>query len=229
MKTLSFMLICILLQSHMAAATEALGYYSNGKLKDSESIIERGTPIRKLFLGRKRFYGTTEIQNVISDAADFVRQTYPQSEMLQVGDIANKNGGLAEGHGSHQNGLDVDIVYLTNNGKLQSQNAAYWEEDFVIKGKLSTNFNVERNLMLFKHLFATQPVDRIFVDEVIKNKFCAYAASKKLLADNEVKETLRRLRVEKLHTTHFHMRLKCPTADYACTAQASVPAGTGCN
>jgi penicillin-insensitive murein endopeptidase len=228
MKSISAILI-LLIQFNQAMASEAVGFYSSGKLKDSESIIDRGTPIRKLFLGRKRFYGTTEIQNVISDAADFVRQTFPNAEILQVGDLANKNGGVAEGHGSHQNGLDVDIVYLTNNGKLQSQNAAYWEEEFVINGKLSTNFNVERNLMLFKHLFATQPVERIFVDEVIKKKFCSYATSKKLLADTEIKETLRRLRVEKLHSTHFHMRLKCPEADYACKAQVSVPAGTGCN
>jgi penicillin-insensitive murein endopeptidase len=111
---------------------------------------------------------------------------------------------------------------------LQSQNAAYWEEEFVIRGKLSANFNAERNLMLFKHLFATHPVERIFVDDVIKKKLCSYAKANKLFNDTEIKETLRRLRVEKLHSTHFHLRLKCPEADYTCKAQSAVPAGTGC-
>jgi penicillin-insensitive murein endopeptidase len=229
MKISRIILVLVLIQSGLVNASEAVGFYSSGKLKDGESIIEKGTRIHKLFLARKRFYGTVEIQNVISDAADYVGQTYPKSEILQVGDISHKDGGVCAGHGSHQNGLDVDIVYLTNNGKLQSQNAAYWEEEFVLKGKISPNFHTERNLDLFKYLVNHHPVERIFVDEVIKKHFCSYAKSKNLLGDPEVKETLRRLRVEKLHVTHFHMRLKCPEADYACKTQAAVPAGTGCN
>jgi len=228
MKLSGIIFLVAFIHVNLSQATEAVGFYSSGSLKDSESIMELATPVHKLFLGRKRFYGTTEIQNCISDAADFVRQSFPQAEKLQIGDIANKNGGPCAGHGSHQNGLDVDIVYLTKNGKLQSQNASYWEEEFVIKGKISPNFHTERNLELFKNLITVQKAERIFVDEVIKKHFCSYAKSNKLLADKDVVETLRRLRVEKLHSTHFHLRLKCPEADYACKAQATVPAGTGC-
>lgn len=209
-------------------ASEAVGYYSDGKLKNSESIIERGTLIRKLFMQRQRFFGTTEMQNTISDAADFVRQTYPDAEVLQVGDIANKDGGACKEHASHQNGLDVDIVYLTKNGKLQSQNAPYWEEEFVKSGKVSQNFYLERNLALFKHLVLTKPVGRIFVDEAIKKAFCTYAKNNNLLKDPETAETLRRIRVEKLHSTHFHLRLVCAEGDYSCKDQAAVPEGTGC-
>jgi penicillin-insensitive murein endopeptidase len=209
-------------------ASEAIGYYSSGSIKDAESIQERGTPIRKLFLQRGRFFGTQEIQDIISDAADFVRQEFPDSEMLQVGDIANKNGGVLKEHGSHQNGLDTDIVYLTRNGNLQSQTAAYWQEEFVKAGVVTANFNTERNLALFKHLIMNTPTERIFVDEAIKRHFCSYAKKNNLLNDSDVKETLRRLRVEKLHTNHFHMRIKCPKTDLKCKAQAAVPAGTGC-
>lgn len=221
-------LVLILLTSVEAFASEAIGYYSSGSLKDGESISERGTNIRKLFLQRKRFYGTTQIQDVISDAADFVRQEFPDAEVLQVGDIANVKGGALAEHGSHQNGLDADIVYLTRNGKLQSQTAAYWEEDFVKNGKVTANLHTERNFALFKHLIVNQLAERIFVDQAIKTQFCSYAKANNLMNDPETKETLRRLRVEKLHTTHFHMRIKCPTTDLKCKAQAAVPAGTGC-
>lgn len=224
----TLMLVFILIQSAALQASEAVGYYSSGSLKEAESIQDRGTPIRKLFLQRGRFYGTQEIQDIISDAADFVRQEFPDSEMLQVGDIANKNGGALKEHGSHQNGLDADIVYLTRNGKLQSQNAPFWEEEFVKNGVVTANLNTERNLALFKHLIMTKPVERIFVDEAIKKQFCAYAKKNNLLNDAEIKETLRRLRIEKLHTNHFHMRIKCPTTDLKCKAQAEVPQGTGC-
>lgn len=228
MKFSRMILAVIFLQSSLLNASEAVGYYSSGKLKDGESIMEKGTLIHKLFLARQRFYGTVEIQNVISDAADFVRQVYPDAELLQIGDIANKNGGACKEHGSHQNGLDADIVYLTKSRKLQSQNAAYWEEDFVKNGVVSSNLYTERNLMLFKHLITTQPIERIFVDAAIKKQFCTFAKANNLLNDPEIKETLRRLRVENLHTTHFHMRLKCPQTDSSCKAQAEVPAGTGC-
>ena len=209
-------------------ASEAVGYYSAGSLLSAESIKDRGTNIRKLFLQRQRFYGTTEIQDIISDAADFVRQEFPKAGVLQVGDIANKNGGALLEHGSHQNGLDVDIVYLTKNGKLQSQSAAYWEEEFVKNGLTSSNFHTKRNLSLFKYLIVNKQVERIFVDQAIKLELCTYALENNLLNDPDINETLRRLRVEKLHTTHFHMRIKCPSSDLSCKGQVEVPKGTGC-
>lgn len=224
----ALILAFILFQTTAIQASEAIGYYSSGSIKDAESIQDRGTPIRKLFLQRGRFFGTQEIQDIISDAADFVRQEFPDSEMLQVGDIANKNGGALKEHGSHQNGLDADLVYLTRNGKLQSQTAAYWQEEFVKGGVVTANFNTERNLALFKHLIMNTPTERIFIDEAIKRHFCSYAKKNNLLNDAEIKETLRRLRVEKLHTNHFHMRIKCPTTDLKCKAQSAVPVGTGC-
>lgn len=208
-------------------ASEAIGYYSDGKLKQGESILELGVNIHKLFMQRKRHYGTVEMNSVISDAVDFVRQEIPEAELIQVGDISNKEGGKCAEHASHQNGLDADIVYLTKNGKLQSQNASYWEEDFVKNSSVSANFHLERNFTLFKFLIIEKKVDRIFVDLAIKKLFCQYAKDNQL-NDQESLETLRRLRVEKLHSTHFHMRLKCPTTDYSCKSQAEIPAGTGC-
>lgn len=224
----ALVLALFILSFNTVEASEAIGYYSSGSLREAESIKDRGTNIRKLFLQRQRFYGTTEIQDIISDAADFIRQEFPNAELLQVGDIANKTGGTLPEHGSHQNGLDADIVYLTKNGRLQSQNAPYWEEEFVKNGVMSSNLHIERNLALFKYLIMNKPVERIFVDQAIKTQFCAYARKNNLLNDPETKETLRRLRVEKLHSTHFHMRIKCPTTDLKCKAQAEVPAGTGC-
>lgn len=218
----------ILSLSTTVQGSEAIGFYSEGSLKEAESIKDRGTNIRKLFLQRQRFYGTTEIQETISDAADFVRQQFPNAELLQIGDIANKSGGVLAEHGSHQNGLDVDIVYLTKNGKLQSQNAPYWEEYFVRNGVVSSNFHVERNLELFRYLVINKQVERIFVDKAIKAEFCAFASKNGLMNDSEIRETLRRLRIANLHVTHFHMRIKCPTTDLKCKAQVVVPAGTGC-
>ena len=67
---ITIVLFGVLIFSSAVNATEAIGYYSSGKIKNSESIIERGTPIHKLFLQRQRFFGTQQIQDLISDAAD---------------------------------------------------------------------------------------------------------------------------------------------------------------
>ena len=222
------LVIIFLYYTTQASASEAIGYYSSGKIKDAASIIERGTSIHKLFLQRGRFFGTDQIQDTISDAADFIRNQYPDAEKLQVGDIANQTGGVLPEHGSHQNGLDADLVYLTKNKKLQSQTAPYWQEEFVKNGVASANLDIPRNLELFKYLVHQQPVERIFVDQAIKKVFCTYAFKNNLLEDTQIIETLRRLRVEKLHSTHFHMRLTCPKTDTACKSQAAVPAGSGC-
>ncbi len=228
MKHTGLILGLVLLYSTQLSASEAIGYYSSGKIRNAASIIERATPIHKLFMQRGRFFGTDQIQDTISDAADWVKNEYPDAEILQVGDISNKNGGTLAEHGSHQNGLDVDIVYLTKNKKLQSQTAPYWQEEFVKNGVVSSNMDVPRNLELFKYLIHNQSVERIFVDGAIKKVFCSFASKNNLLNDNETRETLRRLRVEKLHSTHFHVRLPCPKTDTACKAQSDVPAGTGC-
>jgi penicillin-insensitive murein DD-endopeptidase len=230
MRKILFIFAFSMFISHDIYSSEAIGYYSNGSLKDAESIITRKTPIHKLFLQRKKFFTTDEMHEVINDAADFVRLQYPSAELLQIGDLSQEKGGVATGHGSHQNGLDVDIVYLTRNGFLQSPTAAFWEEEFVnSRGAVTENFHTERNLMLFKHLVTTSPVGRIFVDTAIKKHLCQYAQKNGLLNDVQIKETLRRLRPEALHTNHFHMRITCPKDDKECTSQSEVPAGTGCD
>lgn len=228
MMKLTIFLVELLLCFSGAMASEAIGYYSSGSLKEADSIQERQVNIRKLFLQRKRFYGTIEIQDLISDAADFVGHEFPDAELLQIGDISQQLGGALPEHGSHQNGLDVDIVYLTKNGRLQSQNAPYWEEEFVKNGDISTNFHLERNLALFKYLIMNKSVERIFVDRAIKSSLCAYALRSNILNVPEIQETLRRLRVEKLHSTHFHLRISCPKTDLSCKSQSEVPSGSGC-
>lgn len=218
-----------LLGSTPLYASSAIGFYSNGSLNEGESILARQTPIHKLFLSRKKFFTTQEMNDIISNAADFVRQEFPSSELLQVGDLSAERGGSAPGHGSHQNGLDADIVYLTRNGQLQSPTATFWEEEFVRKNIVTANFNTERNLLLFKHLVSSAPVGRIFVDLAVKKLLCQYAKNTGVINDPLTIETLRRLRVEALHTNHFHLRIKCPPGDTQCTSQSEVPTGTGCD
>ncbi len=213
-----------------AVASESIGYYSNGSLKNAKSVFEKNIPIQKLFVSRDRLYTSEEMHEALTLASEFIKNQFPDSEILQVGDLSMKEGGLAEGHSSHQNGLDGDIVYLRKNHYVQSPNAMDWDEDFVIgASSVSKNFNTERNFALLNYLVHNTPVTRIFVDQAVKKELCVYALNNGEIKKPSVIETLRRLRPQDLHRTHFHMRLECPINDHNCIPQSKPGEGSGCD
>ncbi len=211
-----------------AFSSEAIGYYSKGSLRAATSILERNSSVQKLFVDRAKLYTTDEMHELLEGAAEFVQNNFPDSEILQVGDLSGINGGHATRHASHQNGLDADVVYLRHNGYVQPSSAPEWEEYFVSGSRVSSNFNLERNLALFRNLVSSYPVTRIFVDGAIKRDICRYVA-KKGMYDSLTKVTLRRLRIADYHKTHFHVRLACPAGDHSCKPQSEPPSGTGCS
>lgn len=231
MKSLLFAGYTLLLLSIQAEAhgSEVIGFYSKGSLDGAQSVFERGTPIHKLFLSRQRIYTSDEMHNVLFIASDYIAENFPASEALQVGDLSASAGGLVTGHASHQNGLDADVVYLRKDGHVQNPTTNSWDEDFVSGNKPTANFYTERNFALFKYLVATTPVARIFVDVAIKRNLCQYALKNGQMKDPQTLETLRRLRPQDLHRTHFHVRISCPADDHECIPQSEPPTGSGCD
>lgn len=224
---LIFTMLCTAAVS--ADDTEALGYYNNGKLKNGESILQRKDNIHKLFMSRKRAYGTQQLIDMVAAIADESTSRF-KMDKLQVGDLSDVDGGSAKPvHVSHQNGLDVDIVYLSREDKLQKTDEYTWEEWFVVGSKVTKNFNPYRNWEIFKFIVNKQGgVSRIIVDTAIKKSMCEFSA--KMGEKSANTEVLRRLRPSnKHHKTHFHLRLKCPKGDASCVDQAEPPAGDGCD
>lgn len=217
--TVSFLLAITANTAH----AEAIGYYSNGSLKNAIDIRRSNATVHKLFVSREKFFGTDELVRFIEKLTN----RYKRFETLQVGDLSAQEGGLAKGHKSHQNGLDFDAVYFSRNKHKQGSDEKYWEEYFVINGKVSANFHLERNWDAMKYMASQEEVGRIFVDVKIKKAFCEHAKNKGEFAANT--EVLRKIRVVNLHKTHFHVRLKCPRDDDQCTNQVAPPAGSGCD
>jgi penicillin-insensitive murein endopeptidase len=206
--------------------TMAIGYYSNGSLKNSEDLLSRSASVHKILKSRNRSFATKELVDLIEDVATEMNNRFDNIEKMQVGDLSAKIGGFVSGHSSHQNGLDVDIVYYTNDQKLQAMDNSYWTQFFVSNGKLK-NFSLSKNWHLFKLLVNRHPINRIFVDPVIKKAMCDYASS--IGEFNSNIEVLRRLRpLSTHHDTHLHIRLKCPQDDLSCSDQGQPPAGSGC-
>ncbi len=210
-------------------SSSAIGYYSNGSIKDSLEYSRETPFVHKLFKARMRLYSTEEMFRTIQDMDDFLSKDINGKESIQLGDLSNMNGGKASGHGSHQNGLDADFVYLTNDRKLQSSTASYWEEEFVVGNKISPNFDLVRNISLFQFLANKTPAARIFVDEVIKREICSFLSKSGEINLASMQIMLRKLRVENLHKTHYHLRLYCPMGDTSCVPQSEPPIGDGCD
>ncbi|EQC52336.1 penicillin-insensitive murein endopeptidase [Bacteriovorax sp. DB6_IX] len=212
-------------------ASEAIGFYSKGQLKNSEDIYHNSTFI-KLFQKRGKNYTTQEMLTELNKLADLTRRMYPNAERLQVGDLSAQNGGKINRHVSHQNGLDADVVYLRHNNYEQSEEAPEWEEYFVKSGKITKNFHKARNWFILDYLVHNTDANRIFVDQAIKSYYCKEMLNKAKYSKEEIARhtaTLRVLRPAKYHKTHFHLRLNCPKDDKRCENQVPPPAGSGCN
>jgi len=228
LKQIFLILFLSLAGSRHLISSEAVGFYSKGKLKDPVSILDYNLPIHKVFTHKPHHFATEQLVDVVAAAAEFVKQHYPDYGPIQLGDLSSDKGGKLRRHLSHQNGLDADIVYLSHKKTLQAPEAPRWEQDFIRKRKVTDDFFFEGNLALFKFLIHDSLVERIIVDKHIKKALCHYARETKQYNDPAIQETLRRLRPAKFHHTHFHMRIMCPIQDVDCRAQLDPIDGPGC-
>lgn len=210
------------------ALEQALGFYSKGSLKNATNLPMDGAGYTKIFRPRQRWFATEDMVYFISTISKELKTDFPnQRDLIQIGDMSAARGGYINLHSSHQNGLDVDIAFLRRNETMQDVNdTSGFRESFVAGGKLTNNFDLDRNWALAKHMVAQGRAQRIFVNEVVKKAFCQLAKKRGEL--NSQKETLRRLRPYAGHEDHFHVRITCPQNSPKCEAQVEVPEGSGC-
>lgn len=216
--------------SHPSQGTveQSRGFYSKGKLTRATSLPTSGKGITKILRPRARHYGSRDLIYVLTTAAKELQRLHPSRDRVQVGDMSNKKGGFAYGHDSHQNGLDADLAFLrTNQTEQDPQSVNGFAESFVKDGKPTANFDTARNWALAKLLIATGRVQRIFVNDVLKQELCRFAEAKGEFEAH--RDVLYRLRSYEGHMDHYHVRLTCPLKSPKCEAQEEPPeTTTGC-
>jgi len=189
--------------------SQASGFYADGKLKAPTQLPNEGFGFSRYLTKKDRSWGTTDLITLIQNVAEVFFKNFPDFGPLAVGDISQREGGDITPHASHQNGLDVDILY--------------------VKKLKSNSYDPQGNLDLFKMIVASKHVNRIFLSPTMKKNLCKHAKSSGLMEDELTLETLHRLRPLEKHTTHFHIRMICPVGSQAvCDDQEEPPAGTGC-
>ncbi|MCR6632086.1 MAG: penicillin-insensitive murein endopeptidase [Magnetospirillum sp.] len=141
---------------------------------------------------------------------------------LLIGDLGQPRGGpMSFGHGSHQNGLDVDIWFRLSGQPLDEEGLARPEPVSMVSGtKVNPATWTDTHLRLLKLAAASPEVDRIFVNPPIKAEACRRAGGDRAW--------LAKLRPWWGHDEHFHVRLSCTPGDIGCVPQAPVPDGDGC-
>ncbi len=226
MYLLTSILLTIFFSLQSFAFDQSIGSFSKGSLERAKELSDEGRGYVKLFQKRERRFGSDTLITALRDISLYMATKFPFGERLQIGDLSQKKGGRISRHASHQNGLDVDIMYFRNDYREQEVEYNGFDEDFVHAHKLSSNFDKKRNWELFKYLVTNYRVNRIFVDKVIKQEMCQYA---QVIGEfDSGHEVLRRLRHWKFHGNHMHIRLKCPLSETRCSDQKETSTQTFC-
>ncbi|MDD7910025.1 penicillin-insensitive murein endopeptidase [Pseudovibrio exalbescens] len=205
------------------------GSYSKGCIAGAEAMPINGPTWQVMRLSRNRNWGhpnlITYLKDLAKDAPDLGWNG------LLVGDLAQPRGGpMRSGHASHQIGLDADIWLRPMPNKRYSN----WERENVsaismLKGNMELpgadrSVHPDRwtdaHARLIRRAAQDPRVARIFVSPAIKKALCEF--------ETEDRSWLRTVRAWWGHHYHFHVRLKCPEGNTACTNQAAPPRGDGC-
>lgn len=215
----------VLSKSYHTDSSQTIGYYTAGCIKNSSKLPMDGIGYQVIRPSRKRFYGHTNLIKYIKSLSHKVSKSY--SGTLLIGDLSQQNGGpLPDDHSSHQNGLDVDILF--------------WQHPVATKRILLLS---EREVITPQSLFAADNT-RIGSSkwEVLHGEILKLAASpkqvrrvfvnpriKRILCDTyQNHQWLRTIRPWWGHDGHFHVRLSCPEDSPLCEPQEPIPGSLGC-
>jgi murein endopeptidase len=113
--------------------SRAIGSPTDGRLVGGVQLAERGTdwltwdPILKRVPNRPwRRWGTDRLIAALQRVLAADHLAHPQAPPVLVADLSRPHGGVFDrrfgglGHASHQNGLDVDVMYPRLDGRLRS-------------------------------------------------------------------------------------------------------------
>jgi penicillin-insensitive murein DD-endopeptidase len=202
-----------------------IGYYSKGCLAGAVELPITGPHWQVMRLSRNRNWGHPELIRFIKrfSAAAAKATGWPG---ILIGDMAQPRGGpLPFGHVSHQVGLDVDIWYtpMPDHTLTRKQRATMSATHMVAANRLTVNKNFTSADAAFLRTVAQEPgVERVLVNAAIKKKMCE-------LEGKHHDAWMAKLRPWYGHTSHIHVRLKCPADSPHCRSQPPVPRGEGCS
>lgn len=203
-----------------SGGTQSLGSPAAGCIVGAEGLPLSGDGYQVLRPHRNRFWGHPRTIAMIEELGRFAAAQ--GIAPLLVGDMSQPRGGpMAFGHGSHQNGLDVDIWFRLPGRTLSGEELEQPEPVSMVRGtRVNPDTWGDAQYRLLHQAASSPEVERIFVNPPIKAEACRRAG--------EDRAWLAKLRPWWGHDEHFHVRLSCTPGDDGCVSQAPVPPGDGC-
>ncbi len=202
--------------------SSAIGSYANGCLSGAQPLPLDGEGYQVIRTSKERYYGHKDLLSFIQDLG---RRTHREGiDDLLIGDLSMPRGGnFISGHQSHQTGLDADIWMLMADRKMSlAERESLTALNMVDLESYRIQFRnwTEDHASIVRFAAEDERVARIFVHPVIKETLCRETW--------ESRDWLRKIRPWYGHTSHMHVRLKCPEGDAYCKDQAAPPKGDGC-
>ena len=200
-------------------ASESVGKYNKGCLNGGVELPVKGETWQHINSKRGRNWGHPMLVDFTKDLSLKVGEFGWKG--LYIGDLGNPRGGPTPyGHAAHQVGLEVDIKFKkptnldlsledSHNDRRYGK-ASFKELNVVSKNQRNVNSNWTREHMnILKIAAQDDRVNKIFVNAAIKVWMCKNASS-------EDRSWLMKIRPERGHSEHFHVRLKCPEGSPDC-------------
>lgn len=201
--------------------TQVIGTPAAGCLAGAKPIDLDGDGYEVLRPERHRYFGTPKLLKFIHWLGH--QASLQALGTLLVGDMSQPRGGpMMYGHGSHQNGLDVDIMFQVAHGPISAAERSDPVIPSVVKGQgVDPAHWSDADARLLEIAARSPEVERIFVNPAIKLTLCRRTPP-------DERSWLRKLRPWWGHDDHFHIRLGCPADSPGCKEQKPPPEGDGC-
>lgn len=204
---------------------QVYGYYSSGCVDGAVALPETGNGYSVIRPSKKRFFGHPALIKYIKALAGIVHQGGLGN--ILVSDMSMPRGGpIHDYHISHQNGLDVDILYNVISDKEKNNMTHSDYENMEVPSVVNENFlSLNRSVWNSSHVKLIQlaagfeQVERIYVDPLIKKELCKKFYNEKWIT---------KIRPWWHHHDHFHVRIKCPAGSTHCVPQKNSHLGADC-
>lgn len=221
-----FTLIAALFCYTCFSGSESVGTYWQGTLKNAVNLHDFSNPYIESLSPKAHQYAAEPLLEALQRMATWVNERW--GKKLQVGDLSKRDGGKLARHETHQLGLDADIAYLSLNPKTDGHRSKAehnkFRETFIVNGKISAEFDAEKNYELIRHAIQTYPVDRVFVACKVKEELLKVAERFPLERD----ALFAKITAYPHHNDHFHVRLLCPDTNFKCKSDLKVWKDIGC-
>lgn len=224
-----------------APASASVGRTSGGRLKTPARLPHRGQGYRvpREWKTRGNVYGTTQLVSAVQRVGVALSKVEPP-RTLGVADLSPHHGGWTQWHRSHQNGRDVDLLFLSVDSqglpldppakemiRYNAAGRAYAARgrSYQERGWKRRRFDDAGNWRVVAQLLTDQEirVQWIFVSRALRERLLLQAKRENapdwLIAYAEL--VLAQPAGVPPHDDHFHIRIYCPREDLAVGCQDS--------